>query len=72
MRVYLDETLRTKLFNLQQPLEFCDATGNVVGWFTPVKPGPMPEPLLNEEDLQQREQEPDYSTVEVLAYLEKL
>jgi hypothetical protein len=71
-RVYLDESLRTKLFNLQQPLEICDETGKVVGLFAPMTSGPYPEPLLTEEELERREQEPDFSTEDVRAFLEKL
>jgi hypothetical protein len=69
-RVHLDETLRQKLLNLQQPLELCDDAGKVVGVFTPMTTAA--EPLLSEEELQRREQEPDYSTEEVLAQLRQL
>jgi hypothetical protein len=68
-RVRVDETLRQKLLDLQQPLELCDDAGKVVGVFTPVSTAK--EPLLSEEELQRREQEPDYSTEEVLAELRK-
>ena len=65
-RVIVDETLRSKLHNLSEVLELCDESGRVVARVTPV------EPQLSEEELQRREQEPDYSTAEVLAHLEKL
>ena len=65
-RILFDEVLRQKLLDLRQPLELCDETGRVVGRVTPA------EPQLSEEELQRREQEPDFSTAEVLAHLEKL
>lgn len=72
-RVMLDDALRSKLLDLRQPLELCDGSGRVVGVVTPYKPGPYFEPPpMSEEELQRREQEPDYSTEEVLAHLEKL
>jgi hypothetical protein len=74
-KVVLDEDLRRKLLDLRQPLELCDDAGKVVGRFIPILgpsgTGPV-GPQLSEEELQRREQEPDYSTAEVLAYLEKL
>ena len=69
-RIHLDESLRKKLLNLQQPLELCDDAGKVVGVFTPLL-GKEPPPL-SEEELQRREAEPDYSTAEVLGHLGKL
>jgi hypothetical protein len=64
-----------KLQNLTQPVELCDGSGRVLGRFTPVGDAAntgRPEPQLSEEELQRREQGPDYSTEEVLAHLEKL
>jgi hypothetical protein len=65
------------LHNLSQPLELCDESGQVVGRVFPVvglsEYQPW-EPLFNEEDLRRQEQanERRYTTVEVLAYLQKL
>jgi hypothetical protein len=70
-RIYLDDTLQAKLLHLRQPLELCDQGGKVVGLVTPVTPGPHPEPLLSEVELQRREEEPDFSTDEVLDYLKR-
>jgi hypothetical protein len=74
-RVLLDEVLRNKLLDLRQPLELCDESGKVLARVTPVgqiAANAATEPQLSEEELQRREQEPDYSTAEVVAHLEKL
>lgn len=76
-QIVVDAALRGKLHDLRQPLELCDESGQVLAWLTPV-PNPssarsMEPPPLSEEELQRREQEPgEYSTAEVLAFLEKL
>jgi hypothetical protein len=66
-RIILDPALLGKFEEVTQPAEICDPSGRVLGRFVPVT-----EPQLSEEELQRREQEPDYSTGEVLAHLEKL
>jgi hypothetical protein len=75
-QITLDATLAGKLQDLTQAVELCDPSGRVLGQFTPaaIPPGGngRKEPHLSEEELQRREQEPDYSTAEVLAYLENL
>jgi hypothetical protein len=56
-------------------VELRDPSGQVLGRFVPlavVVQDDRGRPQLSEEELQRREQEPDYSTDEVLAYLEKL
>jgi hypothetical protein len=76
-RVLLDATLRSKLYNLSQPLELCDDAGRVVGRVFPAPDlsqyHPL-EPQVSEEELDRRERanEKRYSTAEVLAHLEKL
>jgi hypothetical protein len=63
------------LGDLAESLELCDETGRVLAFVVPAPEivlGPGGEPVLTEEELQRREQEPDYSTEEVLAYLERL
>lgn len=74
-RVFVDASLRSKLHDLSEPLELCDEAGRVIGRVFPapeVLLGAGREPLLSEEELQRREREPDYSTDEVLTYLERL
>jgi hypothetical protein len=74
-KVMIDATTRSKLLDLTQPMEFCDESGRLLGRFTPFNESSSEkgiEPQLTEEELQRREQEPDYSTAEMLAYLEKL
>lgn len=72
-RIYVDDILRSKLGNLSEPLEFYDQSGRVIGHFEPASKAPRDtEPTLSEEELARIEQEPDYSTAEVLAQLEKI
>jgi hypothetical protein len=75
-RIILDEALRGKLLNLSEPLELCDEAGRVLAHVTPVNGSAErrpPEPQISEEELQRREQEgEEYTTEEVMAYLEKL
>jgi hypothetical protein len=67
-KVTVDATLQGKLNNLTHPVELCDESGRLVGQFIPN----LVEPRLDEEELERREREPDFSTAEVLAHLEKL
>jgi hypothetical protein len=76
-RVVVDETLRTRLHNLDQPLELCDTSGRVLGRFLPVLDPALYEglePQISKEELQRRKQQKGktYTTAEVLAHLEKL
>lgn len=75
-QIVLDPVLRSKLPDLSQPLELCDELGTVVARVIPVldpsQYEPVEPPLLSAQELQRRRQEPDYSTAEVLAHLEKL
>lgn len=69
-RTVLDPSLRTKLPDLSQPLEFCDESGALLGIFTPVA---SLEPWISDEELDRRDADGEsYSTTEVLAYLERL
>jgi hypothetical protein len=74
-QIVLDGTMRSKLQDLRQPLELCDESGRVLAHLIPVLDPSQYEPVepqLSTEELQRRRQEADYSTLEVLAYLEKL
>jgi hypothetical protein len=76
-RVVVDETLLSRLHNLDQPLELCDASGRVLGRFLPVLDPALYEglePQISKEELQRRKQQKGktYTTAEVLAHLEKL
>ena len=74
-QIILDAVLRSKLHDLSQPLELCDESGWVLARLTPVLDPSQYEPVepqLSADELQRRRQEPDFSTAEVLAYLEKL
>lgn len=74
-RVIVDASLKSKLHNLTEVLELCDESGHILGRFTPEVDSTACEryePQLSEEELERRRLEPDYSTAEVLAFLEKL
>jgi hypothetical protein len=68
-KVIVEPALRAKLRNLAEPLELCDEAGHLLGRFTPAAWEP---PHLDEAELQRRAEEPEFSTAEVLAHLEKL
>ena len=75
-RVVVNETLRSLLHNLSQPLELCDEAGRVLGGVFPtadVSQYEPWEPKFREDDLRRQEQsnEKRYTTAEVLAQLEK-
>ena len=74
-QIILDAGLRSKLLDLRQPLELCDESGTVLARLVPVLDQSQyeaVEPHISPEELQRRREEPDYSTAEVLAYLENL
>ncbi len=76
-RVIVDQTLRTRLRDLREPLELCDESGRVVGHVFPAADlsdyEPW-EPPVAEEELRRREQsnEKRSTTAEVLTHLESL
>ena len=70
--ITVDADLRNKLLNLSEPLDLCDESGRLVGMFTPISATAPPgysEPPLSEEEWKRREQEPGYTTQEVLTRL---
>lgn len=72
IRVPLDQTLRTKLHGLTEPVELCDAAGFVVARVILVEEDFEPrEPQVSEEELQRRSTTPGkyYTTEEVLKML---
>lgn len=76
-RVLVNDTLRSLLHNLSEPLEFHDESGRVMGRFLPEIDlsdyEPWEPPPLTKEELQRRAQESEsFTTTEMLAYLEKL
>jgi hypothetical protein len=73
-QIIVDKALLAQLHGLAQPLELCDASGRVLAHLVPALDPSQYEPVepeLSEEELQRRRLEPDYSTEEVLAHLEK-
>jgi hypothetical protein len=75
IQIILDAALRVKLHDLSVPLELCDESGRVLARVVPVLDESQFEPFvppISVEELQRRIQEPDYSTAEVLRFLENL
>jgi hypothetical protein len=77
-KIIVDETLRTRLHNLTETVDLCDASGQILARVVPAPPFDAsdweafePAPL-SEEELERRRNEPTFSTAEVLAFLEKL
>ena len=72
-KVIVDQTIRAKLGNLQEWLEFCDESGQVLGYFTPTRDPSLYAGMASEEELDRREKETEwYTTAEVLKHLENL
>jgi hypothetical protein len=76
-RVTVDAALRSRLHDLNEPLELCDESGHVLARVVPIPDLSDYEPLepqVSDEELLRRSQsnEKTYTTAEVLAYLEKL
>lgn len=74
-RITVDSELRSKLLDLSEPLDFYDESGRIIGMFMPINTAPPPgyaEPPLSEEEWTRRQQEPGYTTDEVLARLKRL
>ena len=76
-RVIVDEALLSKLHNLTEPLELCNASGKVLARLHPtmdLSEYENLEPTISKEELERRRQNKGktYTTAEVLAYLEKL
>ena len=75
--VVIDAAMMSKLHQLAQPLELQDASGRVLARVFPAIDPSEYEPLVpqvSEAELDRREQanEKRFTTVEVLAHLEKL
>jgi hypothetical protein len=76
-RITLDASLAAQLQQLGQSAELCDPNGQVVGRFVPLIDLAQWEPVsadVSSEELARRAKSTSkrYSTVEVLAHLEKL
>ncbi len=74
-QVILEAGMRSKLRDLREALEICDEKGTILARLTPVlDPSQYQrvEPPISPQELQRRRSEPDFSTAEVLAHLEKL
>jgi hypothetical protein len=76
-KIVVDASLRSILQAVNQPVELCDESGQVLGRFLPAADlsqyVPL-EPQVSDEELEKRSRskEKTYTTAEVLAYLETL
>ena len=72
VKLPLDGAALEKLRDIKQRVEICDPEGRIVGYFEPsIYAGHViPEPT--EEELEESEKGPFYTTAEVLAYLQSL
>jgi hypothetical protein len=74
-QLVVDAATRNKLQGLKQPLELCNEAGKVLARLIPVLDKSEYEAVeapITAEELARRRGEPDFSTAEVLAHLEKL
>jgi hypothetical protein len=74
-KVILDNSFWSKIGNLKDPLVLCDEAGKPLGKITPLSDWDrvrLTEPELSEAEWAKIEKEPDISTAELLAQLEKL
>jgi hypothetical protein len=76
-QIILDTSVASKLNALNQPVELCDPSGQVLGRFIPLINLSEWDPIspdITEEELERRAKsnEKRYTTAEVLSHLEKL
>jgi hypothetical protein len=76
-RVVLDAALRSQLNNLDQPLEVCDESGRVLGYFHPIFPAGVgsarpQSPYTREEIERFRQQTTARPLADILQELERL
>ncbi len=70
-KVTVPSELSRQLSESQNCVELIDATGHTIGYFTPAVDS-LEEPYISEEELARRENEPCYTTEQVLAHLRNL
>jgi hypothetical protein len=75
-RINLDAAMVEKLLGPMQPVEVCDESGNVIGFFSPKMDASQFEdvgPQISDEEIERRlnSKERRYSTAEVLRRLGK-
>ena len=75
-QILVDDLLLKRLHQLTEPLELCDPEGRVLGRFIPMLDPSKYNltPQISDEELQRRKASngAEYTTEEVLAYLERL
>jgi hypothetical protein len=76
-KIVVDAVLRRQLQAINQPVDLCDESGQVLGRFVPAVDSSQESrvgPQVSDEELRRRTQarEGFYTTAEILAHLEKL
>jgi hypothetical protein len=75
-RIVIDESLKCRLNELREGVEFCDASGRFVGFFIPspktVDDEQVLSPPLSEDELKRRLNEETFSTAQVITHLDGL
>jgi hypothetical protein len=77
-RVLVDDALRTMIGNLRLQAEFCDESGNILGYFVPAEQNSeslrdVVRSRISDEELERRAQEPGgFTTAEVMKRLHEL
>jgi hypothetical protein len=75
-RVIVDKDTSSKLDQAVGRVQVCDASGRMLGYFTPLNRQSVYEgvecPVSNEELTRREREEPTYTTQQVLSHLEKL
>ena len=70
-KITLTAEVGRQLSKIPYCVQLCDDAGNVIGLFTPVTDLVL-EPTISEEELDRRENEPCFTTEQVLAHLRTL
>jgi hypothetical protein len=69
-RLTLPQDIGRQLTSAASCLELCDEVGRTIGYFTPAVVGLVRGPQVSDDELERRDQdEPSYTTAQVLAHL---
>jgi len=67
-KIIIEESLKTKLSKLEEEVEFCDESGNLLGYFYPSGKGgfslpPGAKSPISDEEIERRRKEPGGHTL---------